>query len=137
MVHNDLKDKDRQISKWKAEYKLLKIKFEENFSQENMKKEEIDGYYKSYKEYKTKNKLLEMRNKILEESANQNIERIHQIESENLAERARMMEENNLLNLQKEQLIKNIQDLQLELQELDAKYVAESEKSKSEERLRG
>lgn len=48
-----------------------------------------------------------------------------------------MMEENNLLNLQKEQLIKNIQDLQLELQELDAKYVAESEKSKSEERLRG
>lgn len=73
MVHNDLKDKDRQISKWKAEYKLLKIKFEENFSQENMKKEEIDGYYKSYKEYKTKNKLLEMRNKILEESANQNI----------------------------------------------------------------
>lgn len=27
-----MKDKDRQISKWKAEYKLLKAKFDENFA---------------------------------------------------------------------------------------------------------
>ena len=46
VVKHDLKDKERLIGKWKAEYKLLKIKFEENLAQENTKKEEIEGYYK-------------------------------------------------------------------------------------------
>lgn len=78
-VGTDIKEKERQISKWKAEYKMLKIKFEEHSALENSKREEIESYYRNYKEYKTKNKVLEMRNKVLEDSANDYISKIQKI----------------------------------------------------------
>jgi hypothetical protein len=42
-------EKNRQISKWKTEYKMMKMKFDEHFSQETEKKEEIESYYRNYK----------------------------------------------------------------------------------------
>lgn len=83
-VGTDIKEKERQISKWKAEYKMLKIKFEEHSALENSKREEIESYYRNYKEYKTKNKVLEMRNKVLEDSANDYISKIQKIQADNL-----------------------------------------------------
>lgn len=64
---------------------MLKIKFEEFTAIENAKKEEIETYYRNYKEYKTKNKVLQMRNKVLENSANDYIQKIQDIETANLA----------------------------------------------------
>ena len=110
VVKHDLKDKERLIGKWKAEYKLLKIKFEENLAQENTKKEEIKGYYKSYKEYKSKNKLLEMRNKILEESANSSIEKVRQLESFHLEENSKMVEELNRVRVDNDQLRRMLEE---------------------------
>lgn len=37
-VDTNIKEKDKQISKWKAEYKMLKIKFEEYSALQNSKK---------------------------------------------------------------------------------------------------
>lgn len=54
-----------KIQKWKTEYKLLKMKYEENIKIEDDKKEEMETYYRNFKEYKTKNKVLEMRVKVL------------------------------------------------------------------------
>lgn len=34
-----LKEKDRQVNKWKAEYKILKLKYEEKYK---MEKEKVD-----------------------------------------------------------------------------------------------
>ena len=136
VVKHDLKDKERLIGKWKAEYKLLKIKFEENLAQENTKKEEIEGYYKSYKEYKSKNKLLEMRNKILEESANSSIEKVHQLESFHLEENCRMVEELNRVRVDNDQLRRMLEEANAEQNSLRASYSEEVEKAHQEALMR-
>ena len=83
-LHEDVKKKERLAKKWRAEYRILKIKLEERETVEKNKNQESDKYYQQYIEFKHRNKALEAKNEGMKKQIEELAEKLKKTQKSNV-----------------------------------------------------